>query len=594
MFITIEKISKKFYEKTIFDEASYTINKNDKIGVIGVNGTGKSTLLKMIAGLEDLDAGKISYAKDLKISYLAQSPVYDEGITVFEYVLKEIKKLNPNTDDYEVRAILNKLGIEDMEAEVQTLSGGQKKRLSLAVVLLQKSDLMILDEPTNHLDNAMVIWLEEYLQKFNGSILMVTHDRYFLDRVTTKILEVEDGKIYNHDTNYSGFLERKAQREEMNVASERKRQAILRKEKEWIMQGVRARGTKSRERIERFHKLNDQEGIVEKDQLEISSMKSRLGNKIIEIENLSKQFDERVIINDFTYQVQANDRIGIIGKNGRGKSTLLNMISGDVLPSSGTVEVGQTVKLGFYRQEAIELDDSMKVIEYIESFAQFIETPEGTQSASNLLEQFLFPKKAQHHLIKYLSGGEKRRLYLLSILIQAPNVLFLDEPTNDLDIETLTILEDYLDNFNGVVITVSHDRYFLDKVVDKIFEVKEGGEVQIYNGGYTDYFDLAKEELVKKPKKEKQEKPKKNNNSTLKFSYKEQREFETIDEDLEALDLELAVIDGELVNVGSDFEKMNKLIAKRQEVEEKHEAMTERWFYLNDLNEQIEAQKKGK
>ncbi len=588
MLVTIDKITKKFYEQVIFDEASYVIHDHDKIGIIGVNGTGKSTLLKMIAQLESIDSGKIQTKKGIKISYLAQAQNFDPNKTINEVAVKEMIHTNPHLNQYEIIAMLSKLGITDLDAKIDSLSGGQKKRIALALTLLEKSDLLILDEPTNHLDHEMIIWLEEYLQKFTGALLMVTHDRFFLDRVTTRILEINQTKIYNHETNYSGYLTRKLEREQMELASERKRNTLIKKEQEWMNQGIKARGTRSKKRVEKFQELLNTPKIQTKEQLQLDSFVSRLGNKTIELEAVSKAYGEQQIINNFSYQFQKYDRIGIVGNNGTGKSTLLNMITQKIKPTSGTVEIGETIKIGYYCQEPVTLDNNQKIIDFISEIATEITMPSGRMSASQLLETFLFDRKKQYQYIEHLSGGEKRRLYLLTILITAPNVLVLDEPTNDLDIETLTILEDFLDDYPGIIITVSHDRYFLNRVVDKIFEIDEKANVNIYNEGYGEYFSEKTNKVETKKEQTKPEKiHNKGNNKTLKFTYKEQQEFATIDQDISELETKISEIDTEIMKVGSDFTKLNELTSKRAELEENLLEKTERWFYLQDLNEKI-------
>lgn len=588
MLVTIDKITKKFYEQVIFDEASYVIHDHDKIGIIGVNGTGKSTLLKMIAQFESIDSGKILTKKGLKISYLAQAQNFDPNKTINEVAVNEMLSTNPHLNEYEIIAMLSKLGITELDTKINSLSGGQKKRIALALTLLEKSDLLILDEPTNHLDHEMIIWLEEYLQKFTGALLMVTHDRFFLDRVTNRILEINQTKIYNHETNYSGYLTRKLEREQMELASERKRNTLIKKEQEWMNQGIKARGTRSKKRVEKFQELLNTPKIQAKEQLQLDSLVSRLGNKTIELEAVSKSYGEQQIINDFSYQFQKYDRIGIVGNNGTGKSTLLNMITKKIEPTSGTVEIGETIKIGYYCQEPVTLDNNQKIIDFISEIATEITMPSGTMSASQLLETFLFDRKKQYQYIEHLSGGEKRRLYLLTILITAPNVLVLDEPTNDLDIETLTILEDFLDDYPGIIITVSHDRYFLNRVVDKIFEIDEKANVNIYNEGYGEYFSKKANKVEVKKVQAKPEKiHNKGNNKTLKFTYKEQQEFATIDQDISNLEAKISEIDAEIMNVGSDFEKLNELTTKRAELEENLLEKTERWFYLQDLNEKI-------
>ncbi len=588
MLVTIDKITKKFYEQVIFDEASYVIHDHDKIGIIGVNGTGKSTLLKMIAQLESIDSGKIQTKKGIKISYLAQAQNFDPNKTINEVAVKEMIHTNPHLNQYEIIAMLSKLGITDLDAKIDSLSGGQKKRIALALTLLEKSDLLILDEPTNHLDHEMIIWLEEYLQKFTGALLMVTHDRFFLDRVTTRILEINQTKIYNHETNYSGYLTRKLEREQMELASERKRNTLIKKEQEWMNQGIKARGTRSKKRVEKFQELLNTPKIQTKEQLQLDSFVSRLGNKTIELEAVSKAYGEQQIINNFSYQFQKYDRIGIVGNNGTGKSTLLNMITQKIKPTSGTVEIGETIKIGYYCQEPVTLDNNQKIIDFISEIATEITMPSGRMSASQLLETFLFDRKKQYQYIEHLSGGEKRRLYLLTILITAPNVLVLDEPTNDLDIETLTILEDFLDDYPGIIITVSHDRYFLNRVVDKIFEIDEKANVNVYNEGYGEYFSEKTNKVETKKEQIKPEKThNKGNNKTLKFTYKEQQEFATIDQDISELETKISEIDTEIMKVGSDFTKLNELTSKRAELEENLLEKTERWFYLQDLNEKI-------
>ncbi|MFA9423772.1 MAG: ABC-F family ATP-binding cassette domain-containing protein, partial [Sedimentibacter sp.] len=487
MILTLEKISKSFGEKTLLNNVDLYINDSDKLGMVGVNGTGKSTLLKIMAQIEEPDGGNIIKNPLDRICYLPQDPLFNEATTVLEQIFINSSSETKELMEYEAKTILNKLGIDEFNKDVNLLSAGQRKRVAIASALVNPCELLILDEPTNHLDNDMILWLENYLIKYTGAIIMVTHDRYFLDRVSNRIIELDKGDLYAYDGNYSKFLELKARREDMEVGSERKRQSLYRKELAWIQRGPRARGTKAKGRIEQFENLKDQLGTDISDKLELNSMSSRLGRKTIEIKNISKSFGDKIIVNDFEYTVVRDARIGIVGQNGAGKSTLLNMIAGRINPESGHVEIGSTVKLGYFSQESEVLDESLKVIDYIKNIAEIIETPDGTITASQMLEKFLFSPDVQYNTIKKLSGGERRRLFLLSVLIKAPNILLLDEPTNDLDIETLTILEDYLETFNGAVITVSHDRYFLDKVVNTVLELPGDGTVKKFNGGYSDY-----------------------------------------------------------------------------------------------------------
>lgn len=612
--VTAEHLTKSYTERLLFDDTDFSINEGDKIGLIGINGTGKSTLLKLVAGLEEPDYGRIVRGRNLDIRYLPQNPVFHPGETVLESVLRENEGHEHVWDiESQAKSMLNRLGIPDFNEEVEHLSGGQKKRAALASVLLSTAELLILDEPTNHLDSEMADWLEDYLKKFKGALLMITHDRYFLDSVTNRIVELDNGKLYSYQANYEGFLELKAERMDMEKASERKRQSILRTEIAWMQRGARARSTKQKGRIQRFETLRDKKGPVEDGKVEMESISSRLGRTTIEISDLCKSYGDKVLVKDYTYFFLKDDRIGYIGPNGSGKSTLMKMIAGWVKPDSGTIEIGQTVKLGYFSQENEDMDTSLKVIDYIKNVAEYVKTKDGSISASQMLERFLFPPSVQYTVIEKLSGGERRRLYLLKILMSAPNVLILDEPTNDLDIQTLMILEDYLDSFQGIVITVSHDRYFLDRVVGRIFAFEGDGKLQQYEGGFTDY-QAAKAEREAKLAESAAENPAaakksadKGNDAAetdsvsrgnakprekkLKFSYKEQREWDTIEDDIAALEEAVENLEKEIEASATNFTKLNELMKEKEEKEAQLEEKMDRWVYLNDLAEQIEAQK---
>lgn len=599
MLLSAEHISKNYGTKQLLSDISLYLNERDKIGIVGINGTGKSTLLKILAGIETPDGGTISLNPNIQIAFLSQNPAMDDSLTVLEQVFAGFTPQFREINEYEVKAILMRLGISDFEAKITTLSGGQRKRVALAATLIYPADILILDEPTNHLDSDMVIWLEGQLSRFTGGLIMVTHDRYFLERVANRIVELSRGNLYSYEANYSKYLERKAERAEMAQASERKRQALLRKEYQWIMRGPRARGTKSRERTERYEVLKDKAAPETDEKVQMSTVSSRLGKKLIELSDISKSFDSKAVIIDFSYNIKRDDRIGVVGKNGAGKSTLLNIITGQLLPDKGTVDVGSTVKIGYFSQEGREMDLSQRVYDFITDIANEVKTAEGTFSASQMLERFLFTSDLQFSLIGKLSGGERRRLFLLSILIAAPNILLLDEPTNDLDIETLTILEDYLESFPGAVIAVSHDRYFLDKIASTIFEVCGDGKINIYTGNYTDYSDkriAAEASQVKKESSssgakaslnEAVEPPKR-----LKFSFKEQKEFQTIDEEIAALEEKISLCSAELDAAASDYIKLQELTEKMEALKTELEAKTERWFYLNELSEKIQGQTK--
>lgn len=593
--LNIEHVSKIFGEKKIFDDVSFGIHEGDKIGIIGINGTGKTTLLKMIAGLEETDEGQIIYQNGLRITYLPQNPEFPANATILDYVVDGKKEQDWATQS-EAKTILTKLGITDFEGRIEYLSGGQKKRVALARTLVNPADVLILDEPTNHIDNEMAGWLEDYLNKFRGVVIMVTHDRYFLDRVTNKILEISHGKLYSYEANYSKFLEMKAQREEMEAASERKRQSILRMELEWAKRGCRARTTKQKARLERLEMLKNKTAPVRDAVVELDSVGTRMGKKTVELHHVSKAYGEHILIRDFDYIVLKNQRLGIIGPNGCGKSTLMKMIMGIVEPDQGDVEIGETIKIGYFAQEVQDMDTDQRVIDYIKDVAEYITTKEGKITASQMLERFLFDGPMQYTPIAKLSGGERRRLYLLRVLMEAPNVLILDEPTNDLDIPTLTILEDYLESFQGIIITVSHDRYFLDSLVDRIFAFEGEGILRQYEGGYTEYLEVMQREM---PDKMKEDLPKKkstgkdwkqNQTSKLKFSYKEQKEYEVIDEEIASLEARIEELDDEMMKFATNSAKLSELSEEKTQVEMQLEEKMERWVYLNDLAEQIAMQ----
>ena len=595
MLLSAEQLTKTYGTRILLDSVSFYVGPGDKVGIIGVNGCGKSTLLRLLAGAEEPDGGTVRPDPNVRLAYLPQNPVFPGEHTVLEQVLLGLDGDDRALAEYEAKTILNQLGVPRFDQKMEELSGGERRRVALAAVLARPCDVLLLDEPTNHLDDRMVGWLEDYLRGWKGALVMVTHDRYFLERIVTKMVEVEGGKLYTYEGNYDKYLERKAARLESEKASERKRQAILRREYQWVMQGPTARGTKSRERLERYEALKAQTGPMEKSTLELSARASRLGKKTVELAGVTKAFGDRTVVRDFDCMLLRDDRIGIVGSNGSGKSTLLNLMAGTLAPDSGTVEVGETVRFGYFRQEVPDMDGDIRVIDYVKEIGNNIETAEGMLTASQLLEQFLFPVEVQWSPICKLSGGEKRRLYLLSVLAAAPNVLLLDEPTNDLDIQTLSILEDYLDTFPGAVIAVSHDRYFLDRVVRRVFAVEGDGSVRAYPGGYTEYLDAKRaEEKAKAPKmpasdkgKERPAAPKK-----LKFSYKEQREFETIDDDIAALEEQIAQVQAEQAAKATDYVALQELQEKQSQLEAALEEKMERWVYLNDLAERIAAQEK--
>ncbi len=590
--LNMEHVTKQFGDRTIFDDISCGIHAGDKIGIIGINGTGKTTLLKMLAGLEEPDEGQIVKNNSIRLTYLPQNPVFPEGSTVLSYVAEAGEDWNAESN---AKTVLNKLALTDYDAEIATLSGGQKKRVALARTLLNPADILILDEPTNHIDNQMAHWLEDYLRNFKGTLIMVTHDRYFLDRVTNRLLEISHGKIYTYEGNYTQFLELKAQREEMELASERKRKSVLRMELEWAKRGCRARTTKQRARLERLEALKNQKSPVTDETVELQSIETRLGKKTIELEHVSKSYGEKTCIDDFSYIVLKNQRLGIIGPNGCGKSTLLKMIAGVLDPDAGEIIIGDTVQMGYFAQHNIDMDEKQRVIDYIRDVADYVPTKEGRITASQMLERFLFDSNLQYTPIGKLSGGEKRRLYLCKVLMGAPNVLLLDECTNDLDIPTLTILEDYLDSFAGIVIAVSHDRYFLDNLVDRIFAFEGNGRLTQYEGGYTDYLEArnVREEVAQEPKKEKKatgKNWKENHPVKRKFSYKEQREYETIEDDIAALEQAVEELENAMAENATNSAKLSELLTEKEEKEKQLEEKMDRWVYLNDLAEELASQ----
>ena len=620
--INVENITKTYTERKLFEHASFSLQEGEKVGVIGINGTGKTTLLKMLAGQEEPDEGTITTANHVVIRYLPQHPEFDPSMSSLECVLEgNGTDENRWTIESDAKAMMTRLGIKDFNQPAGQLSGGERKRLALISVLLSPADILLLDEPTNHLDNDMADWLEDYLKKWRGALIMVTHDRYFLDSVTNRIVEIDKGSIYSYQTNYSGFLELKAQREEMEAASERKRQSILRVELEWIRRGARARSTKQKAHIQRYEELRDRQAPVQDAKVELSSISTRLGKTTVELEHICKRYGERTLIDDFTYIFLKGDRVGIIGPNGCGKSTLMKIIAGLIPPDFGQVIVGQTVKMGYYAQEIAsqkpedesqenEIDFSymnpeQRVIDYVKDTAEYIRTADGMISASAMLERFLFPPEKQYSPIGKLSGGEKKRLNLLRVLASSPNFLILDEPTNNLDIATLTILEDYLDRYEGIVVTVSHDRYFLDRTMRRIFAFEEGGRLRQYEGGYTDY--AARKEAEEEAKQEEKQEAKTETGSKaapssdkkgqrtrgpqkLKFTYKEQKDYETIEGEIAGLEEKIAALEKNMEDSAHDFVKLNQFMAEKEELEAALEEKMERWMYLEELAAKIAAQ----
>lgn len=620
--LSLENITKAYTERVLLDGASFFLQEGEKVGIIGINGTGKSTLLKLAAGLEEPDTGSCTKANHVVIRYLPQTPEFDDSCTVWEHVEKKMSENTQWDMEGEAKSMLRTLGIVRLEQKISELSGGQRKRLALAEILMQPCDILVLDEPTNHLDHAMAAWLEDYLKRWRGSLIMVTHDRYFLDSVSNRIVEIDKGKIYSYDTNYSGFLELKAQREEMEAATERKRQSILRVELEWVKRGARARSTKQKARLERYEEMKNQHGPQSDGQVSMSSITTRMGNTTIEIDGISKSYGGHTFIRDFSYIFLKNDRVGFVGTNGCGKTTLMKLLAGREEPDSGSIKVGQTIRIGYYSQE-IEtskeagiayMDPKMRVIDYIRETAEFVRTEDGLISASAMLERFLFPPQAQYSLIGKLSGGERRRLNLLRVLMESPNVLILDEPTNDLDISTLTILEDYLDHYQGIVIVVSHDRYFLDRTVNRIFAFEAGGVLRQYEGGYTDYALKAGESAqcnlsvqdgiissaaggtegadtgCEAGGRAAYENYRANRERKLKFSYKEKQEYETIEQDILDLEEKLESLDAEMAANATNSKRLSELAAEREQTEADLEHKMERWEYLEELAEKIHAQ----
>ena len=620
--LSLENITKAYTERVLLDGASFFLQEGEKVGIIGINGTGKSTLLKLAAGLEEPDTGSCTKANHVVIRYLPQTPEFDDSCTVWEHVEKKISESTQWDMEGEAKSMLQTLGIVRLEQKISEFSGGQRKRLALAEILMQPCDILVLDEPTNHLDHAMAAWLEDYLKRWRGSLIMVTHDRYFLDSVSNRIVEIDKGKIYSYDTNYSGFLELKAQREEMEAATERKRQSILRVELEWVKRGARARSTKQKARLERYEEMKNQHGPQSDGQVSMSSITTRMGNTTIEIDGISKSYGGHTFIRDFSYIFLKNDRVGFVGTNGCGKTTLMKLLAGREEPDSGSIKVGQTIRIGYYSQE-IEtskeagiayMDPKMRVIDYIRETAEFVRTEDGLISASAMLERFLFPPQAQNSQIGKLSDGERRRLNLLRVLMESPNVLILDEPTNDLDISTLTILEDYLDHYQGIVIVVSHDRYFLDRTVNRIFAFEAGGVLRQYEGGYTDYALKAGESAQcnlsvqdgiissaaggtegadtgsEAGGRAAYENYRANRERKLKFSYKEKQEYETIEQDILDLEEKLESLDAEMAANATNSKRLSELAAEREQTEADLEHKMERWEYLEELAEKIHAQ----
>lgn len=615
--LTIENLSKAYTDRVLFQDAAFSIQDGEKIGVIGLNGMGKSTLLKILAGKEETDEGQVIMGNHVKIAYLEQTPQFEENVTVLQAALAGMD-INDMVLEAEAKSMLQQLDLPDYEQPVNQLSGGQKKRVALINTILQQVEILILDEPTNHLDNEMSRWLEEYLISYRGAIVMVTHDRYFLDRVVSRIVEVDHGKIYSYPGSYAEYVGLKMQRQSMELATERKRKSILKKELAWLARGARARSTKQKAHIQRIENMLQAEGPLEDVQIEIGSVSSRMGRKTIELHGLSKAYGNKKLIEDFEYIFLKNDRIGIVGSNGSGKSTLLKMIVGEVEPDKGTIEVGETIRIGYFAQDNVHMDHEMKAIEYVREVAEYIQTGDGKITASALMERFLFDGTMQWSKIGKLSGGERRRLYLLRILMQAPNVLIFDEPTNDLDIQTLNVLEDYLDAFDGIVIAVSHDRYFLDRIVHRIFALEGDGHIQQYEGGYGDYLiarakrypnrylpdgsirgneksGQGEARTAEKKETEGKDIRKKPNFSPqkVKFTYNEQREYERIDDDIAALEKKLESINTQITANATNSVRLKELMEEQEQAQAALDEKMERWVYLNELAEQIEAQKNG-
>lgn len=592
--LSAEHITKAYTLKKLLTDVTLYIGEHDRIGVVGINGTGKSTLLKILAGIEEPDSGTVMRKNGLRVSFLPQMPDYSVERTAVEQVLFDAPKDVGAPDEYEAKTLLSQFGISDFEADVRTLSGGQKKRVALAAALIRPVDLLLLDEPTNHIDAPTIALLEEKLGKYRGALMMVTHDRYFLDRVCNRIAEISGGELYLHDGNFSYYLEQKAARLNMENAAARKRSSILRRELEWIRRGAQARSTKQKARIQRFEEMSAISGPQEEQKLALGSTSSRLGRRIIECENVGKSMGGKRLLRDFTYTILRDERMAVVGENGCGKTTFLRMLAGQLAPDEGTINIGETVKIGFFTQEFPKVDPHMRLIDFMRDIAEYVETPDGRFSASQMLEQFLFPSDVQYTPVERLSGGEKRRLYLASLLMASPNVLLLDEPTNDLDIATLEILEDYLATFKGAVIVVSHDRYFLDRIAQRLFAFEKDAHLVQYVCSFSDYLDAQRAQESEKDEKEEKAAvmPRRTKERELRMSYKEQKDYETIDARMEQLQAELERLDGEIEKNASDFVKLTELTQKREQTQKELDEAEERWLYLTDLAERIEAQKK--
>lgn len=610
--LTAEHLKKVFTQRVLLDDADFSINEGEKIGVIGINGTGKSTLLRIIAGLEEADEGTVTRGRNLTIRYLPQTPVFDKGATVLEAILKNnINELNQWNIESEAMTAINRLGLPAADEKIEHLSGGQRKRIALANAVLAPVDILVLDEPTNHLDSEMAAWLEDYLNDFRGAIVMVTHDRYFLDSIATRIVEIDKGKLYSYPGDYAAYLMLKAERQNMEIATERKRQSLLRTELQWLSRGARARSTKQKAHIDRIRAMQARQGPVEETKIQISSVGSRMGRTTVELKDICKSYGDRCLIDSFTYIFLKNDRIGIVGPNGCGKSTLLKIINGIVTPDGGDVTIGQTIRIGYFSQESEDMDDSLTAIDYIKEVGEYIKTSDGRITASQMMERFLFDGTMQWSKIEKLSGGEKRRLYLLRVLMSEPNVLILDEPTNDLDIQTLEILEEYLDSFDGIVITVSHDRYFLDRIAKRIFAFEGNGRIRQYEGGYSDYLNARPDPALWENRSsipsavstgqagQNTAKPPSDSRKTwggekkLKFTYKEQKEFEVIDDEIAALEERLSPLEKEIENAARDYGRLNQIMQEKDQVQSQLDFKMERWLYLNELQEKIESQNAG-
>ena len=592
--LSAEHITKAYTLKKLLTDVTLYIGEHDRIGVVGINGTGKSTLLKILAGLEEPDSGTVMRKNGLRVSFLPQMPDYSVERTAVEQVLFDAPKDVGAPDEYEAKTLLSQFGISDFDADVRTLSGGQKKRVALAAALIRPVDLLLLDEPTNHIDAQTIALLEEKLGKYRGALMMVTHDRYFLDRVCNRIAEISGGELYLHDGNFSYYLEQKAARLDMENAAARKRSSILRRELEWIRRGAQARSTKQKARIQRFEEMSAITGPQEEQKLALGSTSSRLGRRIIECENVGKSMGGKRLLRDFTYTILRDERMAVVGENGCGKTTFLRMLAGQLAPDEGTINIGETVKIGFFTQEFPKVDPHMRLIDFMRDIAEYVETPDGRFSASQMLEQFLFPSDVQYTPVERLSGGEKRRLYLASLLMASPNVLLLDEPTNDLDIATLEILEDYLATFKGAVIVVSHDRYFLDRIAQRLFAFEKDAHLVQYVCSFSDYLDAQRAQESEKDEKEEKSAvmPRRTKERELRMSYKEQKDYETIDARMEQLQGELERLDGEIEKNASDFVKLTELTQKREQTQKELDEAEERWLYLTDLAERIEVQKK--